>query len=71
MSYAIIVREMNEAPHRRSFVLARAIHDRGMAERLVNNLATSYPKHGFDANRGVHWFDGLSGLHEIWTAIET
>jgi hypothetical protein len=71
LAYAIIVREMSDSPTGRSFVLARAIHDRATAERIVNNLTTSYPKHGFDQSRGVHWFHGLSGLHEIWAATET
>ncbi|ACA14885.1 hypothetical protein M446_0314 [Methylobacterium sp. 4-46] len=70
MAYTIRVRELRTRGPANEFVLAHSIMDRAQAEHLVARLATSYPRHGFDPDRGIYWFQGFSGLHEIWAAAD-
>jgi hypothetical protein len=68
VAYTIRVRELRRPGYSNEFVLAHSITGREQAEQLVRGLATSYREHGFDEGRGVYWFQGFSGLHEIWAA---
>lgn len=49
-------------------VLAYSISGAAESLELARRLATSFPEHGFDANRGSWWFRDDQGLHRLLVA---
>jgi hypothetical protein len=68
MSHVIHVRELNRTEASVPRLLAFAIENRQVAERLVHGIVRTYPACGVNPISEVYWFEDADGLHEIWVA---
>lgn len=66
MFHAIYVRDLNNIRASAPRLLAYAIENRQVAERLVHGIVRTYPSFGVDSISEAYWFQDADGLHEIW-----
>ena len=66
MTFAILVRDLDNAPGDDVRVLAQDIESGAAARYLAGRLACSYPVSGRAVGSGLHWFADGAGYHQIW-----
>lgn len=66
MTFAILVRDLDDAPGDDVRVLAQDIESGAAARYLAGRLACSYPVSGRAVGSGLHWFADGAGYHQIW-----
>lgn len=69
MTFAILIENVSRQGAALSKdILAHSIAGADETFELTKRLATSFPEHGFDPNRGSWWFRDQRGLHRLLVA---